>query len=191
MGHDTYREWLELEMDGVLDERSRGALDAHTVECAACAAERAALARLGQALDGGRVAVRADFRSRVMAALPAAGWEARSRRAWRLPAALVALLGAAAAVLLGLGAEGLAPPPAAAGAALALVELFAATLEAGAGLLGASWRGVGLGLARMLADSPLAWGVLAFGVLCLNLLFFRLLRRRRAPERFPSRRPPV
>jgi hypothetical protein len=191
--HDTYRGWLELELDGRLGDRDRATLDAHTAECAACAEERRTLARLGETLAAARVAVRPDFRSQVMAALPDAGWEARARRAWLLPAALVALLAGAAAALLGFGAARLEPLPAMAGAARAVVGLLGAALEAGAGLLGASWRGIGLGLASLLSDSPLVWGVLAFGVLCLNLLFFRLLRRRRpaADPAVAPRRPRV
>ena len=50
----------------------------------------------------------------------------------------------------------------------------------GAGLLGASWRGLALALESLLDASPLTLGLFAAGVLSLNVLFFRLLRRGRS-----------
>ena len=182
--HDTYRGWLELELDGRLGDRDRATLDAHTVECAACAEERRVLARLGETLAAARVAVRPDFRS------AGHGGAARRGLGSARPARLAAARGAGRAPgrrrrrapRFRRGAARAAPGDGRRGAG-AWSSSLGAALEAGAGLLGASWRGVGLGLASLLSDSPLVWGVLAFGVLCLNLLFFRLLRRRRTGGR--------
>ena len=55
-------------------------------------------------------------------------------------------------------------------------EKAAAALLSGAGLLSASWRGVGLALGEAL-DLP-AQVVFGLGVLALNALLFLLLRRR-------------
>ena len=51
---------------------------------------------------------------------------------------------------------------------------------AGAGLLGASWRGVGLVVESWIADSIPNLLVALFLIVCLNGLLFRLLRRRRS-----------
>jgi hypothetical protein len=49
---------------------------------------------------------------------------------------------------------------------------------AGAGLLGASWKGVGL-IVENIISSPVSLGAFGFLVLCLNLLLISLVRRRR------------
>jgi hypothetical protein len=49
---------------------------------------------------------------------------------------------------------------------------------AGAGLLGASWKGMGLILDRLIA-SPASLGAFGFLVLALNLFLFSLIRRRK------------
>jgi hypothetical protein len=122
--------------------------------------------------------VRPDFRDNLMAALPDAGWEARHPRTWRFPAAVVLLLGGLAAFLLGANLS--QPGPASSGlqALAAVGGMRGAALQAGAGLIAASWSGAHLIMGEVFS-SPMSLGVLAFLVLCLNLLFFSLLRRRR------------
>lgn len=174
----TFREWLDLEADGELAPERRGRLDQHLAACPACDAERRDLERLGMALHQARLAVRPDFQQSVMAALPAAGWEGRAPRAWRLPAAVFALLAIAATLVLGVLAPGATAGSSLVGAVGAIAGLFRATTLAGAGLLAASWKAGGLFVSAVIA-SPLALGAFAVLVLCLNLLLFTLLRRRR------------
>lgn len=174
----TFREWLDLDADGELAPTRRGRLLQHLADCPACDAERRDLERLSLALAEARLAARPDFKESVMAALPAAGWEGRSPRAWRLPAAAFALLALAAALVLGVLAPGAAAGSSLVGAIGAVGGLFRATALAGAGLLAASWKAGGLFVSEIVA-SPLMLGAFAVLVLCLNLLLFSLLRRRR------------
>jgi anti-sigma factor RsiW len=174
----TFREWLDLDADGELAPERRGRLDRHLADCPTCEAERRDLERLGLALSNARLAVRPDFKESVMAALPAVGWEGRAPRAWRLPAAVFALLAVAAALVLGVLAPGATAGSSLVGAFGAVAGLLRATTLAGAGLLAASWKAGGLIVSEVIA-SPLALGAFTVLVLCLNLLLFTLLRRRR------------
>lgn len=174
----TIREWLSLDADGELPPERQGRLAQHLESCPGCAAERRDLERLHQALAGARLAVRPDFRQSVMAALPAAGWEGRAPRAWRLPAAVFALLTAAAALVLGSTSPAAGAASSAVGALAAVAALLEASALAGAGLLAASWKGVGLIVAELLA-SRLLLSAFVVLIVCLNLLLFTLLRRRR------------
>jgi hypothetical protein len=90
--------------------------------------------------------------------------------------AILLSLGCAAAVLVGLSAADLAPQGALPAALAAIADLFGSAVLAGAGLLAASWRGLGIGLADLLAGSRSALLALALGVVGLNLLLWRLLR---------------
>lgn len=171
--HTLYREWLYLDADGELAAEDRPAWERHLASCPECAEEHRALGALAAILARGRLPVREGFRNQVMAALPTAGWEARAPRAWSFPLAMVVLLAGLATALLGSGT------PAVSGweAVMAVGGMFRAGLLAGAGLLAASWRGVG-----MVFDGALTPGALtafAVFVLCLNLFLVALLRRRR------------
>jgi hypothetical protein len=70
-----------------------------------------------------------------------------------------------------------------------VAEFAAAAALSGAGLLAASWRGVGMAVAAAL-DLP-ATVVFGVGVIAVNALLFALLRRsrgrRRAAVRAPTR----
>ncbi len=176
--HTTFREWLELEADGELPADRRPRLDAHLAACPECSAERRDLERLQGLLQSERLAVRPGFRHAVVQALPAAPWEARAPHAWRLPVAAFLLLGGLAAVLFGTSSAQLGGGSSVLGALLALTGLVQASALAGAGLLGASWKGVGLVLQQVLA-SPLSFTAFAVLVVCLNLLLVSLVRRRR------------
>ena len=132
--------------------------------------------------------MRPDFRAAVMSALPTAGWEARSPRAWRFTAAVIVLLGGFAAALL---VAGSAPAASGFGALAAVGGMLQAAILAGAGLLGASWKGLGLVLDELLS-SPASLGAFGFLVLCLNLLLVSLIRRRRpAPAAARSQAGPI
>ncbi len=134
-------------------------------------------------LEESRIPVRPGFRARVMAALPVAAWERRlgERRlpAWALPGLLAASLALGAALVLAWGGASVADSHAV-GITVAVVDFLGTTALAGAGLLHATWRGFGLGLAEIFADSPLSLVALAAMVVFLDLLVLSLLRRRKA-----------
>jgi anti-sigma factor RsiW len=173
--HSTYREWLNLDADGGLDSGDRALLDEHLASCADCRREREEILALDGLLRSSALPVRPDFRVSVMSALPTVGWQARSPRAWRFTAAVIVLLGGLAAALL---IAGSAPAASGFGALAAVGGMLQASILAGAGLLGASWKGLGLVVDHVIS-SPVSLGVFGFLVLCLNLLLVSLIRRRR------------
>jgi anti-sigma factor RsiW len=173
--HSTYREWLNLDADGSLGSGERALLDEHLASCAECRHEREGILALDALLRRSALPVRPDFGASVMAALPTAGWEARSPRAWRFTAAVIVLLGGFAAVLL---IAGSAPASSGLGALFAVGGMLQAAAVAGAGLLGASWTGLGLVLDKVIS-SPVSLGAFGLLVLCLNLFLISLIRRRR------------
>jgi len=173
--HNTYREWLTLDADGMLDGGERALLDDHLASCADCREERDENLALDALLQRSALPVRADFRESVMSALPTAGWEARSPRAWRFTAAVIVLLGALAAALMSAGS---APASAGLGTLAAVGGMLQAAVVAGAGLLGASWKGLGMVIDKVIA-SPMSLGAFGFLVLCLNLFLVSLIRRKR------------
>ncbi len=129
-----------------------------------------------------RISVHAGFADRVMSALPAAAWERRLERrrlpAWALPAVLATVCAVGAALALSFASGG--PESHALGIFTAMLDFARATTLAGAGLLFATWRGVGFGLEELIAESGLNLLALASAVVFLNLLFFQLLRRKPA-----------
>jgi anti-sigma factor RsiW len=174
--HTTYREWLNLEADGRLPRDERTRLEQHLATCSACRSELDELRALDDLLLQARVPLREGFRDDVLAALPAAGWEARAPRTWGFPAALFVLLGVIATAVIGSSAA--AGEHAGLGALSAVFGMFQATVLAGAGLLAASWKGFGLVFEEILS-SPVSLGMFGVFVLCLNLLLISLIRRRR------------
>jgi predicted anti-sigma-YlaC factor YlaD len=173
--HNTYREWLNLDVDGVLPEESRALLTEHLDSCSACRTERDELIGLESLLRKARVPVREDFRAQVLSSLPTAGWESRSPRTWAFPAAVFLLLGGVAAVVMG----DRGPHASLLSALAAVTGMLRASAVAGAGLIAASWKGLGMAFAAALS-SPFSIGVFGIFVLCLNLLLVSLLRRRRS-----------
>jgi predicted anti-sigma-YlaC factor YlaD len=173
--HNTYREWLNLDVDGVLPEESRAELAEHLAACSACRTERDALLGFESLLRKARVPVREDFRSQVLSSLPTAGWESRSPRTWALPAAVFLLLAGVSATVMG----GRGPHASLLSALSAVTGMLRASAVAGAGLIAASWKGLGMAVAAALS-SPVSIGVFGIFVLCLNLLLVSLLRRRRS-----------
>lgn len=185
MDHQTWREWLDLDVDGALGDEERRRLAGHLAGCGECVAERRRLEALAARLAAGKIALRPDFKASVMAALPPAPWESRSRRAWRLPAVLLAGLAVAAALLAGVAAADPAPLSGPLSALSALGEVFAAAIAAGTGMASASWRGVGSAVGEWLAASRLNQVAALLLLVGLNLLAFRLIRRRRRPAAAP------
>jgi anti-sigma factor RsiW len=171
--HDTFREWLNLEADGALAPERRAPLEEHLAVCAECRAERDALLALAALLDGHRAAVRPELRARVMASLPPVGWESRSPRTWAFPAAVFALLAGISLFAVGGGSHS-----SVFSALEAFTGLLSATAVAGAGLIAASWKGLGLAFGELFS-STMSMVVFGVFVLCLNLVLFSLLRRRR------------
>jgi len=182
--HTRYLEWLDLEVEGELADAERRRLAGHLAECAGCAGERRRLLRLREALGEARVPVREGFRAQVMAALPAAGWQgaaapAVSRRSLAAAAAGVVLLALASALVLATASGAAAPGL---GLLAALGEMTAAALVTGAGLLGASWAGVGLALGELFGSAPGVLVGFALLLVLLSGLLVALLRRPRAAE---------
>ncbi len=185
---DDAREALHLAIDGALTAGERERLRRWLESDPEARREYDELGRLRDVLAASRADVPADFSLRVMAALPAAGWESRHPRSWVAAlGVLAALLGGGVAVAIFAGA-GLESAGALSGAALAVGSLAVTALAAGAGLAGASWEGVGVALSGVLSASALNWVAFAVLVLGVDLLFLRLLRRpaaiaarRRAP----------
>jgi hypothetical protein len=111
-----------------------------------------------------------------MSSLPSAPWEARTVSAWRWPFVLLLALGGAAAALFGGAAAEIEPVAPGFSAFATLAKLFSTAALAGAGLAGATWKGLGVGLATWLVESKLHLLAAAILVAGLNLLLFRLLR---------------
>lgn len=159
--------------DASLDDAN---LDEANLDGANLDGDSRALVALFEALDADRIPVRDGFTDSVCAALPEPAWRCRGGLAWRLPvAALVAFALGAALLLAG------QPTGPLGGTGSTLADFAQSTLLAGAGLLGASWRGIGLGLHELFAASTGSLIAAAVAVLCLDLLFVSLLRRRKAP----------
>ena len=177
--HNTYREWLHLDADGRLPALQRGELEQHLAACAECRAEREDLLALAALLQKNRIPVRTDFKGAVLASLPTTGWENRHPKTWGFPAAVFLLLAGIAAALFGSAHLGSAGPGAS--ALVAMADMLGSTVQAGAGLLAASWKGLGMAFAEVIA-SPVSLGALAVLVISLHLLLFSLLRRRRSVE---------
>jgi hypothetical protein len=177
--------WLDGQLEGQAAAALSERLAARQADDADLLHEEAQLRRLFEGIELGKLGmameVRPGFADAVMARLP------RRAKASRLGlglAAAAALAGLAAAVAL------LAPGASTVGSlSAALADYVAALALAGAGLLGASWRGVGDGVRSFLALSPanLAMVVGVFAASCL--LLFALLRRRRAAVTARSQRP--
>jgi anti-sigma factor RsiW len=178
----TILEMLDLEADGSLPEADRARLEAVLAEDPASRRELDELKAMPQTLAKSRVEVDPGFQSRVMDALPVAAWEPAGRQGWGLAAAIAVALATVSALLFGLSGAGQGAGPVL-GIVAAVGQALQASLVTGAGLLGASWRGVGLALGELLTVSPLTTVAFGVAVLALNLLFFRLLRRDvRAPQ---------
>lgn len=175
--HNIYRDWLTMDAEGELSPAQRAELEEHLTSCASCRAEREELLALDGLLQKHSVAVRPDFKDAVLSSLPTAGWESRHPKTWSFPAAVFVLLAGIAAALFGSAQIGDAG---AGGSALAaMAGLIRASVQAGAGLLAASWKGAGLVVEEVIA-SPFNLAALAVLVICLNLILVSLLRRKRA-----------
>ena len=64
----------------------------------------------------------------------------------------------------------------------AILDLFASTMMAGAGLLAASWQGLGMAVGEITGGSAVQTGVFALLVLGVDVLFLRFLVRSWRPR---------
>ncbi len=174
----TWKTWVDLDLEGELREEDKARLDALAETEPRVQAERFALESLHRMIGDDRIPVRPGFAARTMAALPHAWWERRRSSAalpvWALPLAMMLVMALGGALLLG-GAE---ETGRFAGIGLAVLDFVQVTFLAGAGMLFATWRGVGFGLEQLIADSGMNLLAMVAGVVFLNLLFLSLLRRR-------------
>lgn len=179
--HTTFREWLDLELDGELPSALQGKLRDHLIGCSDCRTERDALLQVRLAMGEIKVPVQRSFRRRVLEALPAAAWESRPVKSWAAVIALVLVLGAASAGLVGWSAARLTPSMPFAGALSAVWDSFAMAVLAGTGLLGASWKGIGMVMGEALRASWLQTAAFVIILVGLNASVAVLIRRRRRP----------
>jgi anti-sigma factor RsiW len=177
--HSDLQELLYLEIDGGLGARERRELAQHLTECRECRREKEELERLHLLLGESVVEIDDRFSRQIMERLPEAAWETRSMAGWRI-AIVVFLLLAASAGILSFGGDRLVAEVPLAGTAFALFGLFQSALLAGAGLLAASWTGLGMALDRVFEGSRMAFAAFGLLVLGLDVLFVRLLLRYRA-----------
>lgn len=186
---DTNREeiltLLHRDLDEDLDPDEARDLELLCREEPTVASERRELRALSRLLATDRLEARAGFEERVLAALPERPrWDrAQSRSRWLFPAAVALALFSGALLLLFLGDAGGETVPE---LLASVMEFFVSTLLAGAGLLGASWRGIGLALGELL-EGP-GWVAFGLGVLALDVLLLVLLRRSRSSAEVESRR---
>ncbi len=175
--HSTYREWLYLELDGALDTGQRSQLRDHLVGCPECQREQRELIALDELMIASRVDVRSDFSKDVMASLPTAAWESRNPKSWVAAMAATVLLLLGSGALIATSSESLGSVLTLATVFSTVAELLRSSIVAGAGLLGASWKGLGLAFQEVLSGS--IWNLLAVGILvvAVNVLLIRLLRR--------------
>ena len=174
--HPLFRELLNLELDGCLTDGQQARLATHLASCPECAAERHQLRAVAGLLQPSALVVQPDFKQRVMASLPAAGWESRHPRTWRFPAAAFAALLIAGASLLGAGSARHGGVGSVYGVLAALGGLLRAAVVAGVGVTTASWRWSEMFVEQLLA-SPMSLTMFGVFVVCLNLVLFSLIRR--------------
>lgn len=187
--HRTFQEWLYLEPDGGLTRAEQAELERHLGNCGGCRTTRREVAAMGAWLDTARVEVDPSLAERVMENLPPAGWEARNPRAWRGAAAALAVVALAAVLVAILGGQtGTGPAAPTIGAARAMLDLLLTTAVAGAGLLTASWQGLGLALGKVFGGSKLTLAAFAVFVGGIDFLFVRYLLRQPRRALAASRR---
>ncbi|MFN7962201.1 MAG: hypothetical protein U0002_13110 [Thermoanaerobaculia bacterium] len=179
---DELREWLYLRPASELAPGQQAELEQACASDAELAAERDQIERMDVLLAAELLAVRPNFRQAVMSNLPPAGWEAQHPRTWKWAMVLLLALAGGSAALLGVGSARLSSEGAFVGAFAAVADLFKSAALAGAGLLAASWKGLGMTLSHLADGSKLTAITLAVTALCLNGLFFVLWRSSRRSE---------
>lgn len=180
--HADFLELVYLEIDGELSQREIRALNDHASSCLECRVIRREMLVFNSVLDEIKIDAHPDLARRVLENLPPAAWEMRRPASWRVAAiAFLGLFGAAYALTFQSEPLGEALPWI--GTLAAMAELFGSAALAGAGLLAASWSGVGLVLGEILSRSTMglvAFGVFVLGIDCLFLRYLWRLSRREA-----------
>ncbi len=170
-------ELIDAYVDGATTALERQQAERHLAECAECREEARSLSALNELLASER---RAPAPFAVHLDMPARA--PKRRTAIAAAAAMAALVGATAAVL-----AGSIPASASAASAVATLFDFVATIGLlGAGLLDASWRGVGAALSSAFGSgaSGLVVGlVLALGLTGLLCSLFKPGGRATARQR--------
>ena len=187
--HSPYKEWLHLDLDDALRPAQRSELREHLMGCRSCQIEQHELAALDEFMIESKIDVRADFHTEIMSSLPRAAWESRHPRNWIAAASIVLILILGSGLLIASGSDSLGSTVPVVAAFAAVGELFRSAALAGAGLLGASWKGLGLAFQELLDGS--IWNLLALGVLVIgvDVLLVRMLRKnRRSTEKVAARR---
>lgn len=168
--NDEILERLDTWLDGGCHEPEASQLRADLAQSEELAAQERALRNLFAHLESSRLDVPPDFADRVMAALP----RRRPLVSWGVAAAVLVAFGLGGLALLetsGLGGGSL-------GLFSAIGDFVATSLVAGAGLIGATWSGVGTAVREWLGPSPVNWVIAAAVLLSLGLLLVSLVRRR-------------
>jgi anti-sigma factor RsiW len=174
--HADYLELVYLEIDGELTRSETLELDSHASRCPECRAIRGEMSSLNSVLDEIKIEAHPRLARQVLDNLPPAAWEMRRPASWRVAAAaFVGLLAAASALTFQSEPLGEALPWI--GTLTAMAELFRSAALAGAGLLTASWSGVGLALGEILSRSRVGFVVFGVFVLGVDCLFLRYLWR--------------
>ena len=177
----TWKQWVDLDLEGQLEAVEQTRLDEVLEADEAARAERRTLGSLHRMMDEDRISVRDGFTAQVMEALPRAWWERGAAPAglprFALPLAMMLIAALGAAILIG-GSEEAGRFT---GIGVALFDFVQMTVLAGAGMLFATWRGVGFGLQEMIGTSNAGLAAFVLMAVCLNLLLFSMLRRRPRP----------
>lgn len=181
--HERMLQWLDEALDGELDASRSEVVTAHLAECGDCREARETSLRLRGWLDEDKVEVTPGFAARVTAALPVESWEIRPARSLRWAVGLLLLLASSSLLLLSAAGATEAAPFALLGS---IADLMATSALAGAGLLGATWRGVGLVLNELLTHSPVTLAAFALALVAVHGLLWRMLRPRRRAHAHPS-----
>lgn len=173
----SWVEKIDLAVDGALPQDELHGLETQLESSAALRAEREQLIEIREALASSRIDVDAGFEARVMNALPIPSWAPVRKQGWGVAVAAAVVLTVLSGLIFSLSGAGSVADPVL-GIAGAARDLLVASMLTGAGLLGASWRGLGLALQQLFAVSPWGVAIMGIGIVALNVLFFRLLRRR-------------
>ena len=169
---------MQHELDGALSTADQERLAAFAASSEATRTERAQYAALGSLLQSEKISAPAGFVDSVLARIESS---ARSRWFWWVSAVAAALvLTVGGSTLFSGSTEGSGVL-----AALSALGGFVSTVAlAGAGLLGATWSGVGSIARQWFADSPATMVLAVAAAVGANALLIRTLsRRRRARER--------
>jgi hypothetical protein len=174
MDHLEVSQRLESFVKSELEAAENAAVARHLEGCEACRADLEVERGLAEGMALLSIRPRADFAATVMAALPEPAWARPRGTAWAWPAAALAAFAAAAAWVT----ANLAGTPLT-GIAGTLSGMAKASLIAGAGLLGASWRGVSLTVRGAFAGEPASLALLAATTALALFGVYRFLLRPR------------